>query len=307
MNDYYDEVKIECMQVWRNSKVDRIYPLKSGYGHLCYVIEVAQEKYLLKINLRHTNTEDIDNELYGYEILAKHVSVPEIVRRGVLPKVEKNYFIQRWIEGIDAKHKVNELLDEKKKDFFYSFGEMTGQMHKIKSNQFSEDLLGYRPFSSVAEFCENRVKHSIETIRKNELLPKSSLSLVENKLKNKWYVLNNIDTPSFVHGDLHLGNVLWNDGHIVGIIDFESCKFLDSLYDFVKLKLWVFDEYSQYYSDFLEGYSNTNKLPDDMDERLDIYMGVEYLYFIEYFGHKYYQEDMLTRYQNKIKQWSEEV
>lgn len=305
MDCYLEDVILVSYSLWGRKNVKSVYKAHGGFGHTCYMIILEDKKYLLKINVRHKLKEDIDNEIYAHEILASQLKVPKIVYRGTLRQTREAFFVQEWLDGMDAKTCMNEMSIDERKEFFYEFGTLIGKMHQIKNCCYSEDILCNKTYHSLTDFCRIRMNNSVLAIEKSNLVSNNFIKEATNKISNKIISLDMNVTPTFVHGDLHLENVILKDNHIVGLIDFERCKFLDSYYDFVKLFLWVFEEYSEYYGDFLNGYEYTNIITDDFSERVGLYLGIEYLYFIEYFGCKYYDPNMLNVYRNKLELWTE--
>lgn len=70
------------------------------------------------------------------------------------------------------------------------------------------------------------------------------------------------DGPCLVHGDYRPGNVLIQEGRITGLLDFESTRGGDAVWDFVKIESRVWDRWPGTRPGFLEGYVSVRSLPD---------------------------------------------
>jgi Ser/Thr protein kinase RdoA (MazF antagonist) len=70
------------------------------------------------------------------------------------------------------------------------------------------------------------------------------------------------DGPCAVHFDYRPGNVLWQDGVITGLIDFESARGSSADRDFIKMKEDLWDVYPGTQKHFLAGYQSVRSLPE---------------------------------------------
>lgn len=70
------------------------------------------------------------------------------------------------------------------------------------------------------------------------------------------------DGPCAVHADYRPGNVLWQNGLITGLIDFESARGGSADRDFIKIKEELWDAYPGTQQPFLAGYQSVRDQPD---------------------------------------------
>lgn len=70
------------------------------------------------------------------------------------------------------------------------------------------------------------------------------------------------DGPCAVHFDYRPGNVLWQDGTITGLIDFESARGGSADRDFSKIKEELWDLYPGTEMPFREGYQSIRPVPE---------------------------------------------
>jgi len=91
----------------------------------------------------------------------------------------------------------------------------------------------------------------------SELLEKAKDYILHNLEK-----INSFDGPCIVHRDYRPGNVIFKNGSIKAVIDFENAMISCSEEDFSAINLLVWDKYPKTKNSFLKGYSSKRKLPD---------------------------------------------
>lgn len=294
-----------CCDIFNTKDIDQIFAITNGYGHECYLVQIKYKRYLFKINLRHCTKEDIENEVYANRLLFEKIMVPNIYYMGCLPDSNRWFYIQEYMEGEDAAKKLKKSTRKEQMQFFKEFGNVTARMHLISGSFFSEDLLGYRKRESLNNYCQTRFERSVRNIRLNNLVSEKQLDYVVKRMHTIYNLewANGI-IPSFNHGDLHLGNIIIDKHNkINAVIDFESSKFTDPLFDFIKLYLWVFSKYNEYETAFMEEYTMIKKTPSDFEERIHVYRGIEILHFIYYFGSRFPDKKMFDYFIQEMFNW----
>ena len=83
---------------------------------------------------------------------------------------------------------------------------------------------------------------------------------------------------------LYLPNTVAFYGKFRALLDFESARFYDPLWDFVKLDAWVFRQHPRLLEPFLEGYRDVVHWRMDFNRRIFLYQALEYLAAFPYFG-----------------------
>lgn len=293
-----------CNRVLGQYSITAIKNMTGGYGHECFLVVCKEKKFLLKINIRHTKKSDVQNEIYACNILKSIVPVPNIFCDGELKEEKSFYYVQEYVEGNDALQLVGKMSHKEASKFFESFGEAIGRIHSIQGNYYSEDLLGFRKHNSYEDYCNKRLKRSLEACIKYELVSPKQIDIAIKKFERIKSCITSESIPYFNHGDLHLGNLICDDSyHINSIIDFESSKFTDVSFDFVKLNLWILSNHQEYFQDFMNGYRRTKRISDDFEARLDYSFGIEIIHFIDYFGRIYPNKSMYESFLEEILNW----
>jgi len=157
---------------------------------------------------------------------------------------------------------VGDNADMRSMRFLAEYGRSLAELHSMKINEA-------KPASDRRFFHAPRA----------ELLSKHGLSslqtLFEKELPNA--------TKCFCHGDFHYANILWQNGHISGILDFELSGIGDRDFDIA----WaIFRRPGQRFmktedeiSEFLRGYSEMGKYDEHVVRR---YMAQCYIHFLEF-------------------------
>lgn len=294
-----------CKSIFGNKSVLDVKPLNKGYGHKCWKINIDNDYLLFKINIRHASLQEFNNEVFAQKLVGLYgIRVPDIVITGKLPHNKKcNFYIQRWIDGEDGISAVSKMTSHEYNQFFFEIGTIFAKLHGNQGEFFSEDIIGYKKYQTWEKRCRNRLNSSIKVLKNSNIVPHKILNIVETFINTKINNLSDNIVPSFLHGDLHLGNIIVNNGKFAGLIDFEGSRYGDKFHDFVKLENWVFDRYKGSRKMFMSGYKNVVDLEVDFEDRLFLYKGIEILYSINYFGIVYPDKKMLNSFIELLYKW----
>lgn len=293
-----EEIFTLTKSIFNFKDIINIYPLKKGYGHKSWKLIVEDKPYILKINVRHSSLEEFENEVFSQNLAAKvGIITAAIVAKGTIGNEKKyNYYVQEWIEGEDAIGAVPKMSTIEYENFFYTVGCNLAKLHKKHGEYFSDDIIGYKKVVSWKAQCKKRLRGALDSLKNSTLIDLKLLNSLEEKIIIRIEDLSNKILPSFVHGDLHLGNIIVNNGEYKALIDFESSRFADSVHDFVKLDNWVFSKYKNSYENFILGYRSISHFEVDFEERLLLYKAIEILYSINYFGILYPNKEMMISF-----------
>mgnify|MGYP006103799577 CR=1 FL=1 len=102
--------------------------------------------------------------------------------------------------------KVHCFTNEK---FGFNFDSQIGGLKQ--PNKFNSNWVNF--------FRENRLNMIFEIINKSDPMPKNINVKLEQLLKNLQNLIPNKPKPRLLHGDLWEGNILFNNGKLVGLID----------------------------------------------------------------------------------------
>ncbi|HEX6288648.1 MAG TPA: aminoglycoside phosphotransferase family protein [Herpetosiphonaceae bacterium] len=283
--------------------------LSVGFGHAAwYLRTVEQGAFLLKIATRQPTDYYFANEIHAQQRMLQHGQpVPEIVAVCHAPnELGQHFYIQRWIPGEDGTTAVAAMSARQRSAFACDFGRAVALMHRIEGAAFSEDALGENVLPSWRDLCATRLSDLIRSNVQAAVLPPDRLAIVEERCARMIAELASDIAPVFTHRDLYLPNTLVHEGRFKTVIDFESVRFYDGLWDFVKLYAWVFRHYPEMEAPFLAGYRSAQPWPADAARRILLYQGLEYLAALPYFARQYPSPDRLREFQGLMAQWLSE-
>ena len=237
---------------WRESKIDLStlqlkeiqtykvisYPPAGNDVFDCVGTLKSGENVNFIIKSERGNFANFDNEIKILNTITDF-PIPKIIETGKINNFR--YIVMNKMEGEKLSDIFNENKDMDKKKYLFLYGQELAKIHKININW---DIARQRDINDVpsTEFYKDLNDWECKTIK---YLEKTKPTIV-------------MDT--FIHGDFHYGNILWQGYNISAILDWEYSglgfkeqdiawalvlrpdqKFMDNLLD---------------YKAFLEGYNS---------------------------------------------------
>lgn len=190
---------------------------------------------------------------------------PEIVESGELEGW--NYVVMTRLEGLEAKTVWPGLNVAERQQIAAELGLLLGAIHR---NQAQHQLPA--TYTDWESFTEHQVKTAIERQRVNNANPEWIQSL-PTYVSDRIDLLNDNSTPVFLHGDVHLGNLLFhrreNRWKISGIFDFGDALCGCEEYDFVAPGVLMFQGERELQRAFLNAYGyESEQLNADLRAKL---------------------------------------
>ncbi len=233
-------------------KIKEIINATNSFNSNVYIIiSNDNKKYILKFC---NNENKMLNESKYMEYLKKYIPVSEVI--GIGKHNEKYYIIQSFLEGINKyDEEANKLSDEQVKNI----GILLAKLHSC--NLLEEDN------NSWITYLNDCLDKTVETLEKT--LGKENNNKITKFLHN--YINNNINNNyknSILHMDFRIGNLIFNDNDEIKLIDLESMKNGEYVFDFVKMNRLL---NNNKFSKFMEGYNTIKPVEDNFEERLNFY------------------------------------
>ena len=131
---------------------------------------------------------------------------------------DKNLLIINFIENNNTKSN----------DYQQQLADVVLQLHNITNNKFGfkfdTQIGGLKQLNEyennwVSFFSEKRLNMIFELINRDNPMPRTINLKIENLLKNLDNIIPKNPKISLLHGDLWSGNILFNNGKLVGLID----------------------------------------------------------------------------------------
>lgn len=219
---------------------------KESFNSNVRIGEGYDKNYIIKILLDEMKR---DNEKRYLDYLEDKIDVPNILVSDTFEGMPYNI-----ISYIDGENLSDLEINKKNKNIIYSLGVILAKLHRIP-------------------LLDNEKKEWIEYI--NNYLLKAFKSLneyVNNNLELYMYlseqfkiIQNNLDLVN-THLDFRPGNIIYT--HKPYIIDLESIRCGDSVFDFVKMSRLL---NKKNFDIFLEGYQSIRPLSTSFLEKLKFY------------------------------------
>ncbi len=211
--------------------------------------------------------------------------------------IPRDYVLQTFLEGQLWDEIKDELDDSQTQKLWHQLGEIAQKIHSVTDKKFGfpEPL---PQFDTWAEAVITIVSDMLADLQALEL-DSSGISDFIDLLDQGRHLLNEIEVPHLLHGDLWPKNVLLNDNHthIVGLLDAERALWGDPEAE------WVFHYLDELKPSFWEGYGRT--FPPSF--RTYAYLG---LYSVQLFLEAYrfhyddgFARDNLTQAMNEMRKF----
>ena len=178
------------------TKIINYYP--AGNDVIECVIENNNEKRNVVLKIERSRVSDFVQEKENINMLQKnkyYEKVPKVL--DLVKHQNKNCLFLEKRTG----NKLSEIFkkdNSNKEDYLHKYGKELAIIHKIPKNKFKDSY-----------------QRDINRIVKTEI--KELQPYIRYLSKN--YIEANKDT--FIHGDFHYGNILWDKGKVSTVLDFE--------------------------------------------------------------------------------------
>ncbi len=210
----------------------------------------SQSVYLIdkdKILKMYSNLDKGKNELDYLNYFNGNLNVPVVLDSGMYDN--RFYIIMDYVEGENYTDEEEFVLEN---DMYKKIGSLLGNMHNL--DPLKED--------TWKSYMLYRVERNYEFLKSKNI--DLDIDSCYEYLKNVISTLSYESHP--MHADFRMGNlILGKDPYL---IDLESVKSGDPVFDFVKLyRIFSKDKFSL----FKEGYESVRKLDSDFLDRLHFY------------------------------------
>ena len=233
----------------KNKRIINRIVLSNSFGAYCENIELEDNSNVV-VKILKENKNNYDSIYYeGKSIEYLYNKFPNL-----FPKIyylNKNILIIEHIKHNKLKNKNSE------KDFAIKIA----GIHKVKKSKYGFDFDS--PIGGLKQPCNynkswidfygnNRLGMIFIEINKTKSMPKELNDGIEKILKNLKNLIPNNPKPSLIHGDLWEGNILFNNGRLVGLIDPSSYYAHNELeIAYLKWFNYISNSFYDYYSEII--------------------------------------------------------
>ena len=214
-------------------KVVHIEEIKRGSINPVFLLN---DKYILRIDTGDSDNKDkFKKEAILFGTLPKFsIPVPEvIIFDDSCNLIEYPFILMEYIEGKDLKDVFVEQSHETQQQLSSELGILARKIHSVTAN----DLYNNAIFGNIDQWVEkekyNYAKYW-KLVKQGNQLSNEISDEIEKTFSNYQQISRWKGVGRLIHGDFSCGNIKINDGHIVGIFDFEFAGIGDPLYDLQK-------------------------------------------------------------------------
>lgn len=257
---------------FKNFKLTDILGYPPAGNDVFYVKGIHQgETVYAFIKVARQISADILNEV---EVVSKI----DLDKKPIIIDYADNYNVTLAMEGEKLPSILKNELDSM--DYLYEYGSKLAEIHSI---DVVFDDVKIRKFHNIPEkdYC---IENDIENVYHY---------LVNNKPKH----IN----KCFCHGDFHYGNILWKDGHISAILDFELSgrgnKEYDIAWALVRRPTQKFMKTIEEVEEFLKGYESIGECNREY----------VYYYMIQIYSYFYTFKSCSEEYKTFVKELLKKV
>ncbi|MFZ4405397.1 MAG: phosphotransferase [Pseudobdellovibrionaceae bacterium] len=198
------------------------------------VTAFVNDDLVVRFNARDNHLPKFQREQIAFNSLKDVVPVPELLTfddsKIIIPY---DYMICKKMPGKNLEQNWASLSEEDGNLLAYQAGQMLGKIHSVNMENFGEiSMLG--PFLQTKKWTDY-LRHILNYYLGEAM----DLNLFTLDVKGKFLdffeskvgLLDTIRAPKLIHGDFHLGNLLFAGQTITGVLDFEWSCAGDPLFD----------------------------------------------------------------------------
>ena len=248
--------------------------LSGGLKTAVYLIDDGIEKVVLKIAPKdETKMISADRNILWWEakmlkLMNEYdIPTPKFIAYDDSGNIcQSPYILMSYIEGKNYLEIKETLSDEEIANIEYQLGAISKKICSIKGNDFFLPSQPNKKFNNNFEFVLNLFDLLLNDAKtKNIDLGDNTYNIIRNIIYSKKDSLNNITNLCLNHTDIWDGNVIVNNGKVVGIVDFTDLYVCDELMTFY---FHTIDGITS--ENFLRGFDN-KVLNTDEKIRIEIY------------------------------------
>jgi len=278
-------------------KINKITYSKSGRVNPCIFLD---DKFVLRINVRDPEIKKFEREKIAFNKLKNEKFCPKKVFLSTDKKIiPYTYIITEKISGREIAKDWKEFSNAKKAKISFQAGKIMAKIHQHKMPLFGDLVKGGEKgnFESWEKFLLNYIKTKIKEAKQLKILNKKTEERIFLAYKQALPYLKKVKTPSLLHEDFTLDNMVYEKNKIKGIFDFEWSRAGDSEYELKNLRELEND-------DFYKGYNSIHKLTKDFDKKIVFYKLISKLGLLP-IAKKHWSEKEVNELQEEIENYLE--
>lgn len=267
--------EIETSKNWK-----LVVPVSKGWS--------SDKKYLVTTDtdecflLRLSDIGQFDAKKKEYDIIKKYaeldIKMSEPIEFGVCNAGRSVYMLLTWIEGQDLERILPELSEDEQYRMGRQAGEILKKIHSIPldENDIPNETKKAKKLLQLSRYEESNVR-----IDEDE----TAIRYVRENIDSIWK-----ESPVYMHGDYHTGNLIYMSDGTIGVIDFNRWEIGDPYEEFYKLESFGIENSIPYCIGQIDVYFNDD-IPTQFWITLAVYVAHASLYSIKW-AEKFGQEEI---------------
>jgi hypothetical protein len=195
-------------------------------------------------------------DYYANKLISDKLSdtnpVVKVIAYDFFEKTDYEVLVMERAKGVTLLDDFLDLDSETQQDLFRQVLKVVKAMFEVTFNEFG-NVNSPKSYSTYSDYLRFTFIQNISQIRENKLCEEVAIAKIEKYFLDHVDIFNN-EKAVFVHADLHMGNILHDQGELTAIIDFDHSLKAPAVRALVPL-LGLIDNPSQ----FVEGTSDFKK------------------------------------------------
>ena len=269
-----------------------IQMVEKGYSkdQKYHIITDEQEHLLLRCSLAKNFFQKEKEYQFISKIAQTGITMTKPVSFGICNEGQWVYLLLTWVEGVDLEEVLGNFPIERQYELGRQAGNILRTIHQIPLNE-DENPINTKIPKKLLQL--EKYEHSLRRVENDEEV----VEYVKQNIQKIWR-----ERPTYLHGDFHPGNLIYQSDGTIGVIDFNRWEIGDPYEEFYKLESFGVELSIPYCIGQIESYFN-DQVPEQFWETLAVYVAHSSLYSIEW-ATQFDEEEilgMVQRYHASIK------
>lgn len=238
-------------------------------------VSIINDRYVMRFDgLDLEGRSRYFGEKLAYESLrARGIPAPEVIALDVSRTLApRDYLILSKIEGQPVADSWKDLSPVQREQVGYEAGTYLAMMHEITLHGYGHIL---KPENERFSTWYEHVMDNLQGYYLREAVTRQIMTSAERDgilavFEKHKPILVDVHPARLVHWDYHFSNIMQQNGHITGILDFEWALAGDAMFDLNLRDYWE-ERRPGSRAPMMKGYTDQRSLPADSEARIALY------------------------------------